>query len=343
MNSKPIPSALLLCALALLVSCQTEETPQTTSCPVKPGAVVVVRDTLVPDGVLALGTAEALRRADLSTRLMGKVLSVAVNEGATVQAGQVLAKIEAGEMLAKYAGVSSALAGVEAQAELARTHARRMRALYADSAATKASLEMAEADLRRAEAALAQVHAQGAEVLSVSGYANLTAPFTGRLTRRWVDPGAMASPGAPLLTVEDISLLRVRVNAAPEAVAALRIGTPVHALVGGRDVMAKVEGIVPAPVGNLLVVNALVANTDGTLPSGVSASLLLPRGERMARLIPTAALRHEGDLVGVTVRKGTCDVLRWVRTGISFGNEIEVLAGLKPGEKIVVAHQIAEK
>jgi RND family efflux transporter MFP subunit len=341
MNPKTVTLAAPFLALALLSSCQKHESPQTGTCRQEPGTAVAARDSLVPDGILAQGTAEAVRRADLSTRLMGHVLSVAVQEGQAVRAGQILARIDADELAARSQGVASALSGAQAQAELARTSAKRMRALYADSAVTRASLDQAEAELRRAEAGLAQVHAQGAEVRSVAGYASLSAPFSGRLTRRLVDPGALAAPGMPLLTVEDVSQLRVRVNAAPEAATHLHIGQILSAQVGGRGTTARIEGIVPAPVGNLLMVNALVENPGGVLPSGVSASLLLPRGTRQALLVPSLALHREEELTGVTVRKGSCDALRWVRVGAVVGDDIEVLSGLRPGESVVVPAQTA--
>lgn len=343
MKSLRILQALPLALALLFVSCETESIPQQPACPAAEGASLQLQDTVVSDGMLALGTAQALRRSDLSTRLMGKVLSVHAEEGALVRAGQVLMRIDGGEMNARRSGVASALEGAEAQVELARAHARRMKALYADSAATKASLEQAETDLLRAEAGLSQVRAQEAEVLSVSGYATLTAPFSGKVTRRLADPGAMASPGMPLLTVEDVSRLRIQVNAAPEAARNLRVGSWLNAEVAGRATRAQVEGIVPSPVGNLLVINALVDNKDQSLPSGVYASLWLPRGERTARLVPASALRHEGDLVGVTVKQGSCQVLRWVRTGSSFGNQVEILSGLSAGESIVVPQSLARR
>ena len=341
MNPKILMTAAPLLTLALLSSCQKTENSQAGSCRQEPGTAVAAHDSLIPDGILAQGTAEAVRRADLSTSLMGRVLSVTVQEGQAVRAGQILARIDAGELSARSQGVASALSGAQAQADLAGVSAKRMRALYADGAVTRAALDQAEAELRRAEAGLSQVRAQGAEVRSVAGYANLAAPFAGRLTHRFVDPGALAAPSMPLLTVEDISRLRVRVNAAPEAVADLRIGQILSAQVGGRSVSARVEGIVPAPVGNLLVVNALVDNPGGVLPSGVSASLLLPRGTRRALLVPSLALRREEELTSVLVRQGSCDALRWVRVGVTVGSDIEVLSGLRPLESVVVPSQTA--
>ena len=341
MNPKILMTAAPLLTLALLSSCQKTENSQAGSCRQEPGTAVAAHDSLIPDGILAQGTAEAVRRADLSTRLMGRVLSVTVQEGQTVRAGQILARIDADELSARSQGVASALSGAKAQAELARTSVKRMRALYADSAVTRAALDQAEAELTRAEAGLSQAHAQGAEVRSVAAYASLAAPFSGRLARRLVDPGALAAPGMPLLTVEDVSQLRVRVNASPEAVAGLRNGQILSAQVGGRETTARIEGIVPAPVGNLMMVNALVDNPGGALPSGVSASLLLPRGTRRALLVPSLALRREEELTSVLVRQGSCDALRWVRVGVTVGDNAEVLSGLRPLEFVVVPSQTA--
>ena len=81
----------------------------------------------------------------------------------------------------------------------ATAHAGRIRGLYADSAATKAQLDQAETGLARADAAVASARAMAAELAATASYADVRAPFAGIVTRRFVDPGAFAAPGAPLV------------------------------------------------------------------------------------------------------------------------------------------------
>ncbi len=297
---------------------------------------VTVRDTVIPAILEASGVAEPVERATLATRLMGTVTAVLVREGERVAAGQVLARIDARDVEAKRAQVEAGLAQAEAVRQDAETQARRFRALYADSAATKAQLEAVETGLARAEAAVSQARAARAEVQAIGGYAEVRAPFAGLVTRRWVDPGAFAAPGAPLVEVQDASRLRIAVAVAPAVAGALRRGQEVEALVEGRPVAATIEGVVPAPAGAVYTVNALVANRDRGLLPGSAATLRLPAGERHAVLVPAAALVVEGDLVGVRVKGAAGPELRWVKVGRRAGGRAEVLAGLADGDVVVV-------
>src|SRR5690606_36440391 len=107
------------------------------------------------------------------------------------------------------------------------------------------------------------------------------------------------------------------------------------ATVEGREAPATVEGVVPGSAGNVYTINALVDNADGRLLSGSAATLRLPQGERRVLLIPSDAVRREGDLTGVLVRGAVADELRWVRLGAIHGDRIEVLRGIRAGDQVV--------
>lgn len=306
------------------------------------GTTLVVRDTTIRGTFEAAGVAEPMQRATLSTRLMGSVTAVLVREGDRVAKGQVLARIDARDLEAKRAQVDAGIAGAEAMYQDAATQATRFRALYADSAATRYQLEQVETGLARAEAGLRTARASREELDAIGEYAEIRAPFGGIVTRRFVDPGALAAPGAPIVEVQDASRLRVGVTVPPRLASSLRGGAGLDALIEGRPAHAVIEGAVPAPAGAVYTVNALVENPKGEFLPGSSATLRIPDGTRHAILIPAAALAQEGDLTGVrVVVKGTAE-LRWVKLGgqcsASAGTApcIEVLSGLSPGDEIVV-------
>jgi RND family efflux transporter MFP subunit len=273
---------------------------------------------------------------------MATVTAVLVKEGDVVAAGQPLVRLDARDLAAKSAQSSAAIAEAEAVRNDALVQARRIRALYADSAATRAQLDAVETGLVRAEAAVRAAHAGAAELGAISDYAVIRAPFAGVVTRRFVDPGAFAAPGAPLVEVQDDSRLRVTATATPEAARAVRRGAAITAVVEGRTLPATVEGVVPAPAGNLYTVNAVVPNAGRALLAGSAATVSLPTGERSALLVPTGAVTREGDLTGVMLRTAAGDELRWVRLGQSFGALVEIGGGLRVGDQVVVpAGQVA--
>ncbi len=301
-----------------------------------PGTVYAVKDTVVTGTFEASGTAAPLRHATLSTRLMGSVVEVLAKEGDAVAAGQPLVRLDARDLVAKEAQVSAGVADAEAQHREAATQAGRIRALYADSAATKAQLDGAETGIARAEAGLRAARAASEELGAISSYAVVRAPFAGTVTKRFVDPGAFAAPGAPLMAVQDALQLRITANATPDAVRGIRRGQSIGATIEGRSVAAVVEGVVPAAAGNMYAINALVANPLGTILPGSAATLLLPAGERRAFLVPLAAVLRQGDLTGVTLRTADGDQLRWIRLGRVAASMVEVNAGLRPGDQVIV-------
>lgn len=329
----------LFATLALLASCTSPQRAEHAG-DVEPtrtqGTPVVVADTTIDAMFDAAGVAEPFQQATLSTKLMGTVVAVLVREGDAVTAGQPLVRIDARDLAAKEAQVAASVSDAEANQREALAQATRIRGLYADSAATKAHLDAAETGLARAEAGVRAARAAAAELGAVSEYATVRAPFAGVVTGRFVDPGAFAAPGTPLVTVQDVTRLRLTANAAPDAVRSLRRGATIAALIEGREVSAVVEGVVPATAGNLYTVNAIVANADRAALAGSTASLLLPLGRRPALVVPAAALRREGDLTGVIVRTASADELRWVRVGHVRGDVAEVTSGLRAGDTIVV-------
>lgn len=297
-------------------------------------ASVAVRDSVIAAMVEAAGIAEPIQRATLSTRLMGAVTAVTVREGERVRAGQVVATIDARDIAARRAQVDAGIASADAVQRDAETQLARMRALYADSAATRVQLEAAETGLARAAAAVAAARAGAAELDAVGAYARIRAPFGGIVTRRFVDPGAFVAPGAPIVAVEDASRLRLRVTTTPAA-ARLTPGTAVRGTIEGAPVAAVIEGVVPAS-GAVYSVNAVVDNAEGAFPAGGTATLGIPAGSRQALFIPAAALIPEGDLVGVRVAGAAGEELRWIRIGDRDGDMVEVLSGIRAGERVLV-------
>lgn len=325
--------ALLLVAGA----CSSSEARAPEAAPQRAaGTVYTVKDTTVQATFQAAGVAQPIRQATLSTKLMGTVVEVLVKEGDAVSAGEPLVRIDARDLAAKQAQVAASIAEADAMQREAATQERRIRALYTDSAATKAQLDGVETALARANAAVEAAHATAAELQAVDAYSVVRAPFAGTVTRRFVDPGAFAAPGAPLIAVLDATRLRVTANATPDVVRGLRRGQTIAATIEDQPVDAIVEGIVPATAGNLYTVNALVANHGGSILPGSTATLQLPLGARAAVVVPERAVRREGDLTGVIVRAASGDETRWVRLGPQTGDVIQVNAGLSAGDQVVV-------
>lgn len=329
---------LLGAGLGLLSACGRDAAPDRPAAAAAPpaGRVIEVRDTTIVTVLEAAGIAAPVQRATLSTKVMGAVTSVQVQEGARVRMGQLLARIDARDIAAKRAQAAAGLADADAVRRDAQMQAERFRALYADSAATRAQLDAAETGLARAEAGMGTARAAANQLEAYGAYAEVRAPFAGVVTRRFVDPGAFVAPGAPIVAVEDGSRLRISVTVAPDAARRLEAGAQVEGTIERVPVHAVVEGVASAASGALYSVNAIVDNARGVHPMGGGATLRIPLGVRTGVLVPLAALVHEGDLTGVRVQTASGAERRWVRLGGPAGDAVEVLSGLQPGDRIFI-------
>lgn len=294
-----------------------------------------VRDTTVEALLSVSSVAEPVLKATLSTRVAGTITGVLVQEGESVRAGQVLVRVDARDLAARHEQVAAAVTGAEAEAADAEIQVARFRSLYADSAATRAQLEAVETRLAQAQAGLRAAQAGAREVSSMEEYSVIRAPFAGVITQRLVDPGDFAAPGVPLVTIIDGSRLRIAGRVSPSVARGLTRGARLDARIEQVPAVAIVEGISPG-AGAVYTVNAIVENPRGMYAPGGAAELSIRSGSRTAILIPVSALVRQGDLVGVRVMTGAGPDLRWLRLGDVRGETVEVLSGIRAGDRVEV-------
>ena len=328
--------ALLIPALVFPACARQEQLAEQNSGESIAGTVYTVHAASATNVMHAPAVAEPFAAATLSTKLMGSVTAVHVHEGDQVRVGQPLVTIDARDLRAKSAQIDAAIAEAEAMEREAATHVQRIRTLHAEEAAPRAQLDAAETGYARAQAAVRAARAGSAELEATRGYAVVRAPFSGLITRRMIDAGAFAAPGAPLVTIQDARRLRVTGTATPQAVRGLEHGARVEVEIEGALTSGVVEAVVPG-AGNLYRVNVIVENAAGKYLAGSAATLALPQQyDHLAIRVPAVAVQQNGDLSGVYVRNGATTTLRWVQLGARIQDEVEVLTGLRDGERIVV-------
>ncbi|HEY3286243.1 MAG TPA: efflux RND transporter periplasmic adaptor subunit [Gemmatimonadaceae bacterium] len=336
-NTLLIRAGVIPAILILAAACGGNEKAADAPTAAATGPTVAVVDTLLPSVFEASGPALPIAEATLSTKLMGAVTAVLVTEGARVSAGAPLVRLDATDLDAKSRQAAAGISAAEAAHREALAQATRIRALYADSAAPRAQLDAVEAGLARAAAGLDAARAGATELNAVRAYGVLRAPFAGVVTHRFVDAGDFAAPGAPLVTVQDAS--RLRITAAVPAAMARRVkaGMKIAATIEGQAVPAVVEGVVPS-AATMYTINAIVQNAKGELPAGGAATIAVPASstERVL-LVPQSAIVREGDLTGVRVVRDGRAELRWVRLGDVRGDRVVVRTGLQAGERVALA------
>jgi RND family efflux transporter MFP subunit len=303
------------------------------------------------------------------------VLTVEVVPGDRVTAGQRLLVLDGRDLDARRHQADASIVAFERAAAaaaadrdaagaaltLARATHGRLSALHARRSATAheldeavAALDGADARLRSAEARVAEVgaaleagRAAAADAAVTAGFAVLTAPFGGVVTETLVDPGNLAGIGVPLLRIDDTRSFRLETRIDESRAATVAAGDPVHVLLGAPNAsgtratvvagrVAEIARAVDAATHAFLVKIDLPAHPG--LRSGMFARARFGAGSREALVVPRAAMVPQGQLstVFVVAAQGRAR-MRVVRTGESDRDRVEVVAGVAPGELVVVA------
>ena len=213
----------------------------------------------------------------------------------------------------------------------------------AQAEAERATRMLASLDARRNQA-LAKIDQARSDVSGArvyASYARVTSPINGIITAKQTDTGMMATPGAPLLTVEDDSHYRLEASVEESQLSRIKIGDQVGAQIdaaGSEEMSGRVAEIVPAadPASRSYEVKIDLPQQKN-LRSGLYGKARFSRDPKQAITIPTTAIIHRGQLTSVfVVDDAGIAHMRLIATGKSNGNRIEVLSGLGDGERIIV-------
>ena len=322
-----------------------------------------IADTIDVGGTVKSGTV-----AVLTSRIVGQVREIKARPGDRVRAGAVLALLDGREMDANRdraeamltaadqgrAAAEADKAAAEAGLRLARATHARIAQLRERKSATEQELDEAQAALSAAEAraaaAAAAVSAAGANLTGAraaaqgarisAGYSRIVAPFTGLVTQRHLDEGAMTMPGTPVVTVEEQGGHEVEVRldegraARVDFAAAPRV---VYSAPDGEDVTVQgriVERAVALDSAHTVVIK-IALPASGSLRTGMFARVMFSGGSRKALAVPADALVERGQLDAVFVITDNKARYRVIEIGRQTGEFVEVRSGLAPGERVV--------
>ena len=272
-----------------------------------------------------VGTVRARLRAAVEAKVPGRIESLRVNPGQSVNAGELLLTLDAREAQAR---LDSALAVREQTAR----DLERISKLVKDGAVTQADLDATEA---RHRVALASV----AEAETVLGHTRVVAPFKGVITRKLADVGDLATPGRPLLEIEDPLALRFEADVPEALLERLELGGSFPVRLDSRTNL--LPGVVSevAPVADSVSRTFRVKLDLTTVPglrAGQFGRVAVPTGGTPVPQVPAAAVVRRGQMEYVWIVQEGRARLRIIRTGKVAGDRAEVLSGVTPGESVVV-------
>ena len=220
----------------------------------------------------------------------------------------------------------------EAAQDQAQKDYARIEKLLKSGSSTRQEFDAATTRLRTADAVLV-------EARTMLQYTEISAPFDGVVTRKLVEVGDLATPGKPLLEMENSSLLRFECEI-PEALVdriSMGAGLPVTIDAAGATLTGKVSEIAPsASAGSRTFLVKLDLPPAEKLRAGQFGRVRVPVRERPAVLVGEGAVVRRGQIESVFVVEEGMARLRLVKTGRQMNGRVEVLSGLSGGETVVV-------
>ncbi|MBU7006000.1 efflux RND transporter periplasmic adaptor subunit [Phosphitispora fastidiosa] len=311
------------------------------------------------------GKVAASKEVTIVPKVGGKVTDVKVKEGQKVKRGDLLIALddadiraqirvtEASLEMSKAGQQTAVIAYQEAQANL-----ERMKALFAEGAISKSQLETAENNFARAAASytpdaggtqtaaqIKQAQAQLEAARINLQNTRITAPIDGTVAAKNIEPGEMAGPGSPVLTIADMDQMVVEGNLAESEVNFAKVGDEVKVYVTAADeepFQGYIESVSPIadPVTKAYSIKVWLENGSLLLKGGMAAEIYMTAEARDEVLVlPREALLDQGDRQVVYVVDGDKARERVVTLGLTTDEMAEIVSGLKAGEQVVISGQ----
>jgi membrane fusion protein, multidrug efflux system len=328
--------------LIALVACSKTEAPLEPLRSVK--LITVAGSDLTGDGTFS---AEVRARVEsrLGFRVGGKLVQRTVEPGQRVVAGQPLAVLDAQDFELAASAAQAQVSAAQSQRDLAWADFKRFEALKAQNFISGAELERREASLKAADAALSQAKSQAQAQSNQTGYARLTASHAGVITGVEAEVGQVVSAGQPIVRLAHDGPRDAVFAVSESAIMALKTGQNMQAtlLSTGQTVPGKVRELAAMadPVTRSFTVK-LALEGGIALPLGATLNVRAPGlsgSASTAMVLPTSALRQDGQGTAVWVLdEATMTVnSQAVQLGPLNGNDVVIISGLTPGQKVVSA------
>jgi RND family efflux transporter MFP subunit len=329
------------------------------------GGVALIRVPLVDtaiasegsleDKVSLVGSLRPIAEVQVMSKIAGRVEKVLVDVGDIVQAGQLLAQVEDREIQqqiqeaeASLSVARAAIRGREAELKNVVLQVKRYRELHEqnliarqdlDDLITRQQSAEAQLELGKAQATQAQANLNQFKINLENTRSN--APMDGFVGKRSIHPGALVAINTPIVNLVDLRTLRMVINVVERDIVRVNKGVTAEVSVDafpGRTFAGKVLRVSPVmdPATRTGQVEIHVSNPGNLLRAEMFARVTLDLGtSRKGILVPREALVYKGDRSGVFTLDGSVVRFRPVEPGLTQQASVEILQGLKAGEKVV--------
>lgn len=303
---------------------------------------VKARLTDVPLTETASGTVQAVHETTITSKLTARVMKIYFKAGEQVNKGQLLVSLDDTELQAKLEQAKAGIVFAEAANKQAVKDQERFAKLYQTKSVSKQDYENADTRLKTSKAELDRAKGVVGEIESLIRYANIVSPINGLVVDKQVDVGDTVMPGQVLLKIYDQKKMQMIANVRESLANKLKIGQDIGVKVDALDKICSgsVSEIVPeANSANRTFRVKVVGPCPPGIYSGMFGRIIIPVGDEKVLLIPKDSIIKTGQLELVNVVQNGTLSKRYVRSGRTFGDDIEILSGLKDGESVLLPYK----
>ena len=342
-------TAAVLLGLSALTACSkgdkasAAETAKAETMVVGPENITVAANGSIMTGPSISGTLEPDREAVLRAQVSGSVLQTYADQGQAVNAGTVLARIDASGIQDAYTSARAGLVSARNAADVAAKDLARNEKLLAAGAIAERDIDQSRRSSIAAQAALEDANSRLATAEKAYRSTTVTAPFSGVVSERPVSAGDVVQPGTALFTVVDPSSMRLEASVPAEQLASIRIGVTVDFTVSGypgRQFVGRITRINPTadPTTRQVRIYVSIPNEGRALVGGLFANGRMSTATKMGLVVPQSAVDVRGSIPSVMrVKQGKAEKVQ-VQIGLTdkTSETIEVLSGLQPGDTLLL-------
>jgi len=330
---------ILALFIGLLAACQGKSPEEAVRRPAVEGVkIVTVAPSVVDEVYETTGNVRSDRESLMASRVMGVVTSVFVQEGDAVMAGQLLLTIDDRDASQRVQAAKMALESAKQNKLLSETTWQRYKNLFDEKALSRQEMDQVETQKKVAQAEYERAKAMADEARTHQSFTRVKAPVSGRVTQKRIEAGSMASPGMPLLVIEESGSLYVEVAVDERLRDKIKTGMEAELVAesSGQSQRTTIRQVLTSidPLSRTFVVKI----NPGSLAarSGLFVRVRIPVGKKEALAVPSGAIVQKGQLTGVyTVDDRGTVTYRLIRTGLSYAGHTEVLSGLVAGDRVI--------
>lgn len=337
--SKILTASLLVTIFGLAGCSEEAEQTKESSAQVFKAHVQTVELGEIPLMAVVPGAIVPEQKAQISSRLIGYIKELEVKVGQTVKRGQLLFSIDSADINSQIVQANAGYQQAIASLNDAKLDYDRFTQLYKEESVSKQQYDkmrlqysIAQQNVAAAKSALNQAKEQ-------LNYANVKAPFDGVIVDKMAVAGDLASPGKPIVVIENTASLIVQTEVAGDLFAVIKMGDEASVLVEGQSgplvgtIYTLVSSANPKTRTHTVKLSLPLIHD---VNSGTFARVSFKRDVRQTMMVPKSAIVNRAGIEGVFVNEKGKAFFRMVRTGMEIGDKVEIQAGLALGEQVIV-------